>query len=51
MVKLTIETPKKLTEKQKELLEKFEESLNEKNYEQKSNFMKKVKRFFKSVVE
>ena len=51
MVKLTIETPKKLTEKQKELLEKFEESLNEKNYEQQSNFMKKVKRFFKSVVE
>ena len=43
-VKITIETPKKLTDKQKELLQKFEESLNEKNYEQKSSFMKKVKK-------
>jgi len=32
IVKITIETPKKLTDKQKELLQKFEESLNDKNY-------------------
>jgi len=51
IVKITIETPKKLTDKQKELLQKFEESLNEKNYEQKSGFMKKVKKFFKDIIE
>ena len=51
IVKITIETPKKLTDKQKELLQKFEESLNDKNYEQKSGFMKKVKKFFKDIIE
>ena len=51
IVKITIETPKKLTDKQKELLQKFEESLNEKNYEQKSSFMKKVKKFFKDIID
>ena len=51
IVKITIETPKKLTDKQKELLQKFEESLNDKNYEQKSSFMKKVKKFFKDIIE
>ena len=51
IVKFTIETPKKLTDKQKELLQKFEESLNEKNYEQKSSFMKKVKKFFKDIID
>jgi len=51
IVKFTIETPKKLTDKQKELLQKFEESLNDKNYEQKSSFMKKVKKFFKDIID
>ena len=51
IVKITIETPKKLTDKQKELLQKFEESLNEKNYEQKSGFMKKLKKFFKDIID
>ena len=51
IVKITIETPKKLTDKQKELLQKFEESLNDKNYEQKSGFMKKVKKFFKDIID
>ena len=51
IVKITIETPTKLTDKQKELLQKFEESLNEKNYEHKSNFMKKVKKFFKDIID
>ena len=51
IVKFTIETPTKLTDKQKELLQKFEESLNEKNYEHKSSFMKKVKRFIKDIID
>ena len=51
IVKITIETPTKLTDKQKELLQKFEESLNEKNYEHKSSFMKKVKRFIKDIID
>jgi len=51
IVKFTIETPKKLTDKQKELLQKFEDSLNDKNYEQKSSFMKKVKKFFKDIID
>ena len=51
IVRLMIETPKKLSDKQKELLQKFEDSLNEKNYEQKSSFFKKVKKFFKDITE
>ena len=51
IVKFTIETPKKLTDKQKELLQKFEESLSDKNYEQKTSFIKKVKKFFKDVID
>ena len=51
IVKFTIETPKKLTDKQKELLQKFEESLNDKNYEQKTSFMKRVKKFFKDIID
>lgn len=51
IVKFTIETPKKLTDKQKELLQKFEESLNDKNYEQKTSFMKKIKKFFKDIID
>ena len=45
IVKIIIETPKNLTDKQKDLLQKFEESLNEKNYEKKTGFFKKVKKF------
>lgn len=51
IVRIIIETPKNLTDKQKELLEKFEESLNEKNYEKKTNFLKKIKRAFKEIKE
>ena len=51
IIKFTIETPKKLTDKQKELLQKFEESLNDKNYEQKTSFMKKIKKFFKDIID
>ena len=51
IVKFTIETPKKLTDKQKELLQKFEESLNDKNYEQKTSFMKRLKKIFKDIID
>lgn len=51
IVKIIIETPKNLTDKQKDLLQKFEESLNEKNYEKKTGFFKKVKKFFKDAKE
>lgn len=51
IVKIIIETPKKLTEKQKELLQKFEDSLNDKNYEKKSGFMKKLKKIFKDIID
>lgn len=46
IVKLVIDTPKNLNEKQKELLKKFEDSLNEKNYHKKSGFFEKVKKMF-----
>lgn len=49
IVKINIETPKNLSSKQRELLQKFEESLNEKNYEKKTGFFKKVKKFFKDT--
>lgn len=51
IVKIIVETPKNLTEKQKDLLKKFEESLNEKNYEKKTGFFKKVTKFFKDAKE
>lgn len=51
IARLIIETPKNLTTKQKELLEKFEESLNEKNYEKKTGFFKKVKKILKEAKE
>ena len=40
-----------LTDKQKELLQKFEESLNDKNYEQKTSFMKRLKKIFKDIID
>ena len=49
IVKINIETPKNLSDKQKELLQKFEESLNEKNYEKKTSFFKKIKKYFKEA--
>lgn len=49
IVRIIVETPRNLTDKQKELLKKFEESLNDKNYEKKTSFFKKVKKFFKNA--
>lgn len=51
IVRIVIETPKNLTDKQKDLLKQFEESLNEKNYEKKTSFLKKIKRVFKDLKE
>ncbi len=46
IVTVNIETPKNLTEKQKELLRKFEDSLEEKNYAKKKSFFEKIKELF-----
>lgn len=46
-VKVTVEVPKNLDKKQKELLRAFEASLDEKNYEKKKNFFDKIKNIFK----
>ena len=43
-VKVRVEVPSNLTQKQKELLREFEE---DKNYKQKKSFMDKAKDFFK----
>lgn len=44
MVRVVIEVPKKLTKAQKELLQKLEGELNEKNFEKKSSFRDKLKK-------
>ena len=44
-VKVYVEAPKGLDKKQKELLQAFEASLEEKNYEKKKNFFDKLKEF------
>lgn len=46
IVKVVIETPKNLNDKQKKLLKDFEESLEEKNYKHKTSFFEKVKDLF-----
>ncbi len=51
IVRIIIETPKNLTGKQKELLQKFEDSLNEKNYQKKTSFLKKIKKAFEDLKE
>lgn len=45
LVKVVIEVPKNLTRKQKELLEEYNNSLTEKNYEKQSGFFQKLKKF------
>lgn len=44
LVRVVIEVPKKLTKAQKELLQKLENELSEKNFEKKSGFMEKLKK-------
>lgn len=42
-VKVTVEIPKNLSKKQKELIRQFEDSLNEKNYQKRQSFFEKIK--------
>lgn len=46
-VKVNVEVPKNLSKTQKDLLKKFEDSLEEKNYEKKKTFFDKIKGMFK----
>ncbi|MDO4743467.1 MAG: DnaJ C-terminal domain-containing protein, partial [bacterium] len=45
-VKIVVEVPKGLSNKQKELLKSFESEIDEKNYKGKKSFADKVKQFF-----
>ncbi|MCH5200420.1 MAG: molecular chaperone DnaJ [Oscillospiraceae bacterium] len=45
MVRVAIEVPKHLSKAQRELLEQLEMSLTEKNFEKKSSFMDKLRKF------
>lgn len=45
-VTINVEVPKNLTKKQKEALEAFEETLDEKNYEKRRSFFDKIKDMF-----
>ena len=44
LVRVVIEVPKKLTKAQRELLQKLESELSEKNFEKKSGFKEKLKK-------
>ncbi len=46
IARITVEVPKNLTGKQKELLQAFEESLGDKNYQRRKSFFDKVKDAF-----
>jgi len=45
-VRVTIEVPKNLNAKQKNLIKEFEGVTNEKNYAQRNSFFEKIKRMF-----
>ncbi len=45
MIKVQLEVPKHLSREQKDAVLKMEEALNERNYEKKSSFFDKVKKF------
>lgn len=45
-VRVTIEVPKNLTQKQKEILKEFDSTLNEKNCQKRSSFFDKIKDMF-----
>ncbi|MBP1542573.1 MAG: molecular chaperone DnaJ, partial [Oscillospiraceae bacterium] len=47
MVKVIVEVPKNLSKKQKEALQAFEDTLDDKNYEKRSSFFDKIKDLFK----
>lgn len=46
MVKINVEVPRNLNKKQKEALQAFEDTLEEKNYEKRSSFFSKIKEMF-----
>ncbi len=46
MVRVTIEVPRNLNKKQREALEAFEQTLDDKNYEKRSSFFDKIKDMF-----
>lgn len=46
MVKINVEVPKNLNKKQKEALQAFEETLDDKNYEKRRSFFDKIKDMF-----
>lgn len=46
IVRVRVEIPKKLSEKQRELLRQFDESSTGKEYEQRKSFFEKVKERF-----
>ncbi|MCM1167005.1 MAG: molecular chaperone DnaJ [Lachnospiraceae bacterium] len=46
MVKINVEVPKNLSKKQKEALQAFEDTLEEKNYEKRKSFFDKIKDMF-----
>ena len=45
-VRVTIEVPKNLSAKQKELLREFEKSAGDKNYQKRKGFFDKIKEMF-----
>ena len=45
-VRVTVEIPRNLSQKQKELLKSFEESADEKSYQKRTSFFKKLKEMF-----
>ncbi len=46
LIRITIETPKKLTQRQRELLEEFEATKDNKENTESSNFIEKLKKYF-----
>ena len=46
ILEIKVEVPTNLSAKQKDLLKKFSDSLNEKNYKSSNSFINKVKKFF-----
>jgi len=46
LVKITIEVPKNLTNKQKEILKDFDKQAGEKNYQKRKGFLNKIKDLF-----
>ena len=45
-VRVTVEVPKNLSSKQKDLLRQFENATNDKNYAQRNSFFDKIKKMF-----